>query len=323
MGSASQAVLQATQSSKMIQWVKFLWATTTMVALAQSQGAPFDSPVQYHIQTDQGPERFFRFQTTSGQYRKEQRHLDGSVTGTYGWVDPNGVLRLFDYISDAGGYRIEQTRLYKVGSPLNNPIKIPTLGGDPIPLGFEVTPLEPGLNVVDINSPSPVAPLVTDVLVSNFDRSTNPLSKQGQATVFDSPPVIVPIAPPPVIVVPEPEPKIVIGSAGTQLPDPPAPRRTKFVIGAAANGNEVSRPLAKSRTATVGAAASPRNLDVTPSRSRSQTVIGAAANSNGNRGFESRDSRPTAAASDSGRRDFIVIGLRNNRRRRLAEYMAG
>ena len=94
-------------------------------------------------------------------------------------------------------------------------------------------------------------------------------------------------------------------------------------IGAAANGNEVSRPLAKSRTATVGAAASPRNLDVTPSRSRSQTVIGAAANSNSNRGFESRDSRPTALASDSGRRDFIVIGLRNNRRRRLAEYMAG
>ena len=85
-----------------------------MVALAQSQGAPFDSPVQYHIQTDQGPERFFRFQTTTGQYRKEQRHLDGSVTGTYGWVDPNGVLRLFDYISDDGGYRIDQKRLYKV-----------------------------------------------------------------------------------------------------------------------------------------------------------------------------------------------------------------
>merc|ERR1711992_116108 len=269
-----------------------------LVALAQGQGAPLGpaplGPAQYHIQTDQGPTRFFRFQTLTGQYRKEQRHLDGSVTGTYGWVDPNGVLRLFDYISDSGGYRIEQTRLYKVGSPLNNPINIATRGGDPIPFGFEITPLEPGLNVVDINSPSPVAPLVTDALVSNFDRSTNPLSKQGQATVFDSPPVIV--------------------------PNPPAPRRTKFVIGAAANGNEVSRPLAKSRTATVGAAGSPRNLDVTPSRSRSQTVIGAAANSN--RGFESRNSKP-AAASNSSRRNTIVIGLRNNRRRRLAEFLAG
>ena len=88
------------------------------MALASSQGAPaepFAAPVQqYHIQTDQGPERFFRFQTLTGQYRKEQRHLDGSVTGTYGWVDPNGVLRLFDYISDSQGYRIQEQRLFKV-----------------------------------------------------------------------------------------------------------------------------------------------------------------------------------------------------------------
>ena len=84
------------------------------MALAQGQGAPIPSIGQYHIQTDQGPNRFFRFQTNTGQYRSEQRHVDGSVTGTYGWVDPNGVLRLFDYISDAGGYRIEQQRLFKV-----------------------------------------------------------------------------------------------------------------------------------------------------------------------------------------------------------------
>ena len=86
------------------------------MALTQGQGALFSNPTpaQYHIQTDQGPERFFRFQTLTGQYRREQRHLDGSVTGTYGWVDPNGILRLFDYISDAGGYRIESQRLFKV-----------------------------------------------------------------------------------------------------------------------------------------------------------------------------------------------------------------
>ena len=88
------------------------------MALTNGQGAPdepFTGPVgQYHIQTDQGPTRFFRFQTLSGQYRREQRHPDGSVTGTYGWVDPNGVLRLFDYISDNQGYRIAQQRLFKV-----------------------------------------------------------------------------------------------------------------------------------------------------------------------------------------------------------------
>jgi hypothetical protein len=87
-----------------------------MVALTNSQRAPepLETPEQYHIQTDQGSERFFKFQTLSGQYRREQRHHDGSVTGTYGWVDPNGILRLTDYIADDGGYRIEQNRLYQV-----------------------------------------------------------------------------------------------------------------------------------------------------------------------------------------------------------------
>ena len=76
-------------------------------------------PTQYHIQTDQGPSRYFRFQTLSGQFRKERRNPDGSVVGSYGWVDPNGVLRLFDYISDAGGYRIEKQRLFKVRNSRN------------------------------------------------------------------------------------------------------------------------------------------------------------------------------------------------------------
>ena len=73
--------------------------------------------LEYHIQTDQGPDRFFRFQTSTGQYRKEQQHPDGSVTGSYGWIDPNGVFRLFDYISDNLGYRIERKRLFKVLKP--------------------------------------------------------------------------------------------------------------------------------------------------------------------------------------------------------------
>jgi hypothetical protein len=34
-----------------------------------------------------------RFQTHSGQYRKEKLNPDGSVEGTYGWVDPTGTLR--------------------------------------------------------------------------------------------------------------------------------------------------------------------------------------------------------------------------------------
>jgi len=351
MGSASQAVLQATQSSKMIQWVKFLWATTTMVALAQSQGAPFDSPVQYHIQTDQGPERFFRFQTTSGQYRKEQRHLDGSVTGTYGWVDPNGVLRLFDYISDKDGYRIDQKRLYKVGKPINNVVKIPTLGEEDIELGFEVLPLDDGeINVVEVNNevkrsaqipvvsiqqspgntqiaqtgfPASTAPLANPPLISRLTSTVNianPIARQSGATFFHGAPLlprpivphpIVPILPPVprTIVIEEPAPPepetFVIGSTGSSLPDLPEPKR-KFVIGAAANGAEVRRPLPERKSA-VGAAAVTRQAPV--ASSRSTTVIGAASNSGSGR------SLPPAPAK---KREFsgIVIGLRHNDRRK-------
>merc|ERR1711997_1191190 len=267
MGSASQAVLQATQS-KMIQWVKFLWATTGMVALAQGQGAPFDSPVQYHIQTDQGPERFFRFQTATGQYRKEQRHLDGSVTGTYGWVDPNGVLRLFDYISDAGGYRIEQERLYKVGQPLENRlVNIPTKGGDDIELGFEVLPLDDGFNV----APPPKRSASPQVAIPRQPVAAPVQISRLASTGFNIPvpflghpvhhPVVPILHPRPVIYhhepEPEPEPVIVIGSSGTTLPDAPEPER-RFVIGAAANGAEIKRPLSRTSPA-VGAAAGPRS----------------------------------------------------------------
>lgn len=36
---------------------------------------------QYHIQTDEGPERFFRYQTDNGQFRNEKRLKDGTVIG--------------------------------------------------------------------------------------------------------------------------------------------------------------------------------------------------------------------------------------------------
>lgn len=81
-------------------------------ARAFNQFPRFDQ--QYHIQTDQGANRFFRYQTLNGIYRKEQRHPDGSVVGTYGWVDPHNIFRLYDYVSDEGGYRIERKQLLRV-----------------------------------------------------------------------------------------------------------------------------------------------------------------------------------------------------------------
>ncbi|CAL4092784.1 unnamed protein product, partial [Meganyctiphanes norvegica] len=76
-----------------------------------------DNNVQYHIQSDEGPDRYFRFQTYNGQYRKEKRREDGTVIGTYGWVDPTGLLRLFDYIADKQGYRIVRQQTIKKPIP--------------------------------------------------------------------------------------------------------------------------------------------------------------------------------------------------------------
>lgn len=47
---------------------------------------------QYHIQTDEGPERYFRYQTDNGQFRKEKRLQDGTVIGMY--LDYGNIRRL-------------------------------------------------------------------------------------------------------------------------------------------------------------------------------------------------------------------------------------
>lgn len=87
-----------------------------------SWGDPSSS--QYHIQTDEGDERYFRYQTDSGQFRKEKRLADGTVTGTDAWIDGLGYLRQKDYVADNAGYRILRSKTVYVGP--NTPIKVPT-----------------------------------------------------------------------------------------------------------------------------------------------------------------------------------------------------
>lgn len=83
-------------------------------------GSP--SSNQYHIQTDEGPERYFRYQTDNGQFRKEKRLADGTVTGTDAWIDSLGYLRLKDYIADNDGYRILRSKTVYVGQ--STPIQV-------------------------------------------------------------------------------------------------------------------------------------------------------------------------------------------------------
>lgn len=85
----------------------------SITSLSQSLANPSANPVakpaepdQYHIQTDEGKRRFFKYRTKSGSFRKETVLDDGTVVGSYGWVDANGILRIYDYIADDNGYRV-------------------------------------------------------------------------------------------------------------------------------------------------------------------------------------------------------------------------
>ncbi|XP_060653814.1 uncharacterized protein LOC132789656 [Drosophila nasuta] len=86
----------------------------TFVVLATASWGD-SSQSQYHIQTDEGPERYFRFQTDNGQFRKEKRLQDGTVIGTEAWIDAAGFLRQKDYIADKEGYRILKSKTIFVG----------------------------------------------------------------------------------------------------------------------------------------------------------------------------------------------------------------
>jgi len=49
----------------------------------------------------------------------ETRSPDGTVTGRYGYVDPQGVLRIVDYVADRRGYRYAGTKSMRNPPNLN------------------------------------------------------------------------------------------------------------------------------------------------------------------------------------------------------------
>lgn len=140
---------------------------------------------QYHIQTDEGPERYFKYQTISGQYRKEKRLQDGTVVGTYGWVDPNGFLRLRDYVADNAGYRVLKTKMVFVGKdePISNAVSkakhVPSQGG---------SAYVPPLSTAPATTPAPVytqPPLYSsNPLYSSSKYATPPASNSLAAAAY-------------------------------------------------------------------------------------------------------------------------------------------
>ena len=173
-----------------------------MVAEVHGQAPDPNFAAEYLIQTDLGDDRFFRFQTYSGQYRKEVLHPDGSQEGTYGWVDPTGVLRLYDYIADDQGYRIVKESLFKVGSASPG-TSLATRGGD-IQLGFEVYPLDGSpaqvgrlgggglpatrLHLTEGSLQSTQGYTVSSLTSTSHHLNPNPISKHEGATFFSGEP---------------------------------------------------------------------------------------------------------------------------------------
>ncbi|KAL0276927.1 UNVERIFIED_CONTAM: hypothetical protein PYX00_004387 [Menopon gallinae] len=61
----------------------------------------------YHFEYDTGDSKHQSF-------RGESRDEHGAVKGYYGYVDPDGVLRLTEYVADRMGYRSKTTLRYPV-----------------------------------------------------------------------------------------------------------------------------------------------------------------------------------------------------------------
>jgi len=268
----------------MSRMISLVLALVVVVEVVVSQAPDPNFAAEYLIQTDLGDDRFFRFQTHSGQYRKEVLRPDGSQEGTYGWVDPNGVLRLYDYIADNQGYRIVKESLFKVGSASPG-ATLATRGGD-LQLGFEVYPLDGSpaavgrlgggalpatrLHLTEGNLQSTQGYTVSSLTSTSHHLNPNPVSKHEGATFFSgepSPPA--PPAPRRIVVgaeaavlpaVPEDD-SFVVGHTGRQAPEPQAPaRRAGIVIGLSGSGTAASARAAPVRTA--------------PPRARSGIVIG-------------------------------------------------
>merc|ERR1712001_459627 len=245
-------------TAKMISTVAVSVLVSSCLTQVESQQ---DFAAQYHIQTDLGADRFFRFQTHSGQYRKEILRPDGSQEGTYGWVDPNGVLRLFDYIADNFGYRIVKESLFKVGQAAPG-ATLATRGGD-LQLGFEVYPLDGSpasvgrlgggglpatrLHLTEGSLQSTQGYTVSSLTSTSHHLNPNPISKHEGATFFSGEPA--PPAPRRIVVgaeaavlpaVPEDD-SFVVGHTGRQAPAPQAPaRRAGIVIGLSGSGTAAS-----------------------------------------------------------------------------------
>ncbi|XP_011300544.1 uncharacterized protein [Fopius arisanus] len=147
---------------------------------AERSGWNADPQTQYHIQTDEGPERYFRYQTLNGQFRKEKRLEDGTVIGTEGWLDPLGYLRIKDYIADSNGYRILRSKTIFVGK--DKPI------GDAVAISRRI-PAQTGVLVKPRRPPNPFRQTKLQEFSDNSIEGNVPKPNYRSNTQRTNPPI--------------------------------------------------------------------------------------------------------------------------------------
>uniref|UniRef100_A0A0K8V627 Cuticle protein 6 n=1 Tax=Bactrocera latifrons TaxID=174628 RepID=A0A0K8V627_BACLA len=183
-------------------WMLTALAVSLLVVVEGSWGTPGDG--QYHIQTDEGPERYFRFQTDNGQFRKERRLQDGTVVGTEAWIDAAGFLRQKDYIADKDGYRILKSKTVFVGynraiddaikstksMPAQNGVLVNGrngLRGQTSSVNIVDTPKQ--VAVADTTTTTPLPPIISEPIVRHdpaseaYDGKLNYLSPAEAANI--------------------------------------------------------------------------------------------------------------------------------------------
>ena len=78
----------------------------------------------YYIQTDQGQSRFFQFSSgPGGQFRRETRLPNGTVVGTYSWMDGMGRTRLYMYMADRAGYRVLESEIVEGDNTISDDVR--------------------------------------------------------------------------------------------------------------------------------------------------------------------------------------------------------
>merc|ERR1712172_475518 len=106
------------------------------VAPVTYQAAPVVAPVpapshsQFHAQDAIGGYNYGYSTDTSS--KQEVRTPDGIVSGTYSYVDANGIVQTVNYVSDAEGFKVAATNLPKAPVAAPAPVAVAEVATEPI-----------------------------------------------------------------------------------------------------------------------------------------------------------------------------------------------